>query len=85
MADSPRVAIIGSGFGGLCTAILPEKAGIESFTLSEKSLPHLRFEIESVRFDASRQPWPLRTTADEPLEAEVLVRAVGQLNRHRTD
>ena len=140
MADSPRVAIIGSGFGGLCTAILLKKAGIESFTLYEKSqrlggtwrdngypgaacdtpafsycfsfeqktdwsrkwapqpeiigylehcaasyglLPHLRFEteIESARFDAGQQLWRLTTTAGEELEAEVLVSAVGQLNR----
>ena len=33
----PRVAIVGSGFSGLCLAIQLKKAGIESFTVFEKS------------------------------------------------
>src|SRR2546428_13361785 len=32
-----RIAIIGSGFSGLCLAIQLKKAGIESFTVFEKS------------------------------------------------
>ncbi len=36
MAD-PRIAIIGSGFGGICTGILLRRAGIGSFTLYEQS------------------------------------------------
>jgi len=32
-----RIAIIGSGFSGLCLAIQLKKAGIESFTIFEKS------------------------------------------------
>lgn len=44
---------------------------------------HIRFgtEIESARFDESQGLWQLRTAAGESIEAEVLVSAVGQLNR----
>jgi cation diffusion facilitator CzcD-associated flavoprotein CzcO len=135
-----RVAIIGSGFSGLGLAIQLRKAGIESFTILEKSdrlggtwrdntypgaacdtpafsycfsfeqkmdwsrkwapqaeilgylehcarkyglLSHIRFgnEIAGARFDAERAAWRLRTTGGEQIEAEVLVSAVGQLNR----
>lgn len=34
---SPKIAIIGTGFGGLCMAIQLEKAGITSFVLLEKA------------------------------------------------
>ncbi|MGW4795126.1 flavin-containing monooxygenase [Nonomuraea sp. NPDC004297] len=34
---APRVAIIGSGFGGLCMAIQLERAGIRSYTVFEKA------------------------------------------------
>lgn len=34
---SPRIAIIGSGFGGLCMGIQLREAGIESFTILEKA------------------------------------------------
>ena len=34
---SPRIAIIGSGFGGLCMAIQLTRAGIDSFTIFEKA------------------------------------------------
>ncbi|MBI3770276.1 MAG: NAD(P)/FAD-dependent oxidoreductase [Deltaproteobacteria bacterium] len=33
----PRIAIIGSGFGGLCMGMQLKRAGIESFTILEKS------------------------------------------------
>src|SRR5215510_2261226 len=33
----PRIAIIGSGFSGLCLAIQLKRAGIDSFTIYEKS------------------------------------------------
>ena len=33
----PRIAIIGTGFSGLCVAIQLRKAGIETFTLYEKA------------------------------------------------
>jgi cation diffusion facilitator CzcD-associated flavoprotein CzcO len=36
-AEPRRIAIIGSGFSGLCLAIQLRKAGIESFTIYEKS------------------------------------------------
>ena len=36
-SDSPRVAIIGTGFSGLCLAIQLKRAGIESFTLYDKA------------------------------------------------
>jgi cation diffusion facilitator CzcD-associated flavoprotein CzcO len=34
--ERPRIAIIGSGFGGLCLGIQLKKAGIHSFTIYEK-------------------------------------------------
>ncbi|MFI6482070.1 flavin-containing monooxygenase [Nonomuraea sp. NPDC050663] len=34
---TPRIAIIGAGFGGLCMAIRLEKAGITSYTVFEKA------------------------------------------------
>ncbi len=37
MAPTPRIAIIGSGFGGLGMAYYLKKAGIESFTIYEKT------------------------------------------------
>lgn len=37
MASSPRIAIIGAGFGGLGMAIRLKGAGIESFTIYEKA------------------------------------------------
>ena len=36
-APTPRVAIVGAGASGLCMAIALKKAGIESFTIFEKS------------------------------------------------
>ncbi|HJQ82836.1 MAG TPA: NAD(P)/FAD-dependent oxidoreductase [Candidatus Binatia bacterium] len=44
---------------------------------------HIRFdtEIASARFDADAGVWRVRTTKGETIEAEVLVSAVGQLNR----
>ncbi len=46
-------------------------------------LAHIRFgtEVAAARFDAERSVWQVRTTAEETIEAEVLVSAVGQLNR----
>lgn len=46
-------------------------------------LPHIRFgaEIASARFDAAEAVWRLRTSAGEEHVADVLVCAVGQLNR----
>jgi cation diffusion facilitator CzcD-associated flavoprotein CzcO len=35
--NQPRIAIIGSGFGGLCMAMQLQRAGIESFTILEKA------------------------------------------------
>ena len=136
----PRIAIIGSGFGGLCMAIQLKRTGIHSFTILEKTdrlggtwrdntypgaacdspsfvycfsfelktdwsrkwapqaeilaymehcareydlLPHIRFgtEVAGARFDADAGVWRIRTAAGETIDAEVLVSAVGQLNR----
>jgi cation diffusion facilitator CzcD-associated flavoprotein CzcO len=46
-------------------------------------LRHIRFdtEIAAARFDEAAGVWHLRTAAGEPFEADVLVSAVGQLNR----
>jgi cation diffusion facilitator CzcD-associated flavoprotein CzcO len=135
-----RIAIVGSGFSGLCLGIQLKLAGIESFTILEKAdriggtwrdntypgaacdvpsiaycfsfeqkadwsrnfsphdeiraymehcatkyhlLRHVRFgtEVASARFDEQRALWVLRTSTGEEIEAEVLVSAVGQLNR----
>jgi len=135
-----RIAIIGSGFSGLCLAIQLKKAGIDSFTIYEKSdrlggtwrentypgaacdvpsmlycfsfeqktdwsrlwspqaeihaymehcartydiEPHIRFntEIAAARYDATDAVWRLRTAGGEEVVADVLVSAVGQLNR----
>jgi cation diffusion facilitator CzcD-associated flavoprotein CzcO len=139
----PRVAIIGSGFGGLGMAIRLKQAGFDAFTIFEKEarvggtwrdntypgaacdspsflycfsfeqktdwsrkwapqaeilqyiehcvakydlLPHIRFrtEVASATFDAEAACWRIRTTGGETIEAEVLVSAVGQLNRPAT-
>ena len=135
-----RIAIIGSGFSGICLAIQLKKAGIHSFTIYEKSdrlggtwrdntypgaacdvpsflycfsfelkrdwsrkwspqaeirdyiehcaraydiVPHIRFgtEIAAACFDAAAGVWRLRTVGGEEIVADVLVSAVGQLNR----
>lgn len=135
-----RVAIIGSGFSGLSLGIQLRRAGIDGFTIFEKSdrlggtwrdntypgaacdvpsfsycfsfeqktdwtrkwspqaeiqaymehcarkyelLPHIRFgtEIASARFDEATGVWRLQTTTGEEVTADVLVSAVGQLNR----
>ena len=36
-ARPPRILIIGAGFGGLCMGIQLKRAGIESFTILEKT------------------------------------------------
>jgi cation diffusion facilitator CzcD-associated flavoprotein CzcO len=136
----PRIAIIGSGFSGICLAIQLDRAGFGDYTIFEKAdriggtwrdntypgaacdspsfaycfsfeqktdwsrkwapqpeilaylehcarkyavLPRVRFESEiaSARFDPERGVWRLRTTAGEESEAEILISAVGQLNR----
>ena len=135
-----RIAIIGSGFSGLCLGIKLKEAGMHDFTIYEKEdrvggtwrdnsypgaacdlpsmaycfsfeqktdwsrkwspqpeiqeymehcarkyglLPHVRFrtEIASAAFDESAGVWRLATASGEQIEAEVLVCAVGQLNR----
>jgi cation diffusion facilitator CzcD-associated flavoprotein CzcO len=135
-----RIVIIGSGFSGICLGIQLKQAGIETFTIFEKSdrvggtwrentypgaacdtpafsycfsfeqktdwsrkwapqpeilgyiehcvrkyglEPHIRLgsEIESARFDEDESVWRIRTTAGKELVADVMVSAVGQLNR----
>jgi cation diffusion facilitator CzcD-associated flavoprotein CzcO len=137
---TPRVAIIGSGFSGLCLGIRLRQSGIETYTIFEKAdrlggtwrdntypgaacdvpsfaycfsfeqktdwsrkwapqeeirgymdecarkhdvLRHVRFdtEIADARFDEPAAVWRLRTTTGEEIEADVLISAVGQLNR----
>ena len=36
-AEGPRIAVVGSGFSGVCLGIQLKKAGIDSFTLFEKA------------------------------------------------
>ena len=135
-----RVAIIGSGFSGLCLGIQLERRGMASFTIFEKAqqlggtwrdnqypgaacdvpsfaycfsfeqktdwsrkwapapeileymehcarkyhvLPHIRFgtEVTAARFDEREAVWRLQTDRGEEHVADVLVSAVGQLNR----
>lgn len=138
--DGPRIAIIGSGFSGICLGIQLKKAGIHSFTIFEKSdrlggtwrdntypgaacdvpamaycfsfeqktdwtrkwagqgellaymnhcaqkygiVEHMRFgrSVEFARFDEAGALWRLRTGTGEEVDSEVLISAVGQLNR----
>ncbi|WP_300425094.1 NAD(P)/FAD-dependent oxidoreductase [uncultured Thalassolituus sp.] len=138
--DATRIAIIGSGFGGIGLAIQLKKAGFNNFTLFEKagdvggvwrdnSYPgaacdvpshlysfsfeqgpgwenrfgkadeihqylrycarkygiydhiHFNTEIESARYDAEESVWLLRTKAGALHSAQIMVAAVGQLNR----
>jgi cation diffusion facilitator CzcD-associated flavoprotein CzcO len=139
-ARPPRIAILGAGAGGLCAAIRLRAAGIDSFTVYEKSdgvggtwrdnsypgagcdvpshlysfsfapkldwsrkfagqpeilgyfealvdrfdlRPHLRFgvEVTAASWDDEAALWRLTTAAGEPIEAEVVISALGQLNR----
>jgi cation diffusion facilitator CzcD-associated flavoprotein CzcO len=139
-APPRRVAIVGSGFSGICLGVQLKRAGIDSFTIYEKAgrlggtwrdntypgaacdvpsmaycfsfeqkadwsrkwspqaeildymeqcarkhglLSHVRLdtEIASARFDQEAGTWQLRTTAGEEVVADVVVSAVGQLNR----
>jgi cation diffusion facilitator CzcD-associated flavoprotein CzcO len=62
----------------------PEILGyIEHCVRKYDVLRHIRFgaEVASARFDEDAAVWRVRTTAGETIEAEVLVSAVGQLNR----
>lgn len=138
--STPRIAIIGTGFGGLGMAYSLRKAGIESFTIFEKAQDvggvwrdntypgaacdvashlysfsfephypwsrrygpqaeihaylrhvadkydlrrHVRFgrEVQSADYDESRAMWTLRFTDGSTHEAQVVITAVGQLNR----
>jgi cation diffusion facilitator CzcD-associated flavoprotein CzcO len=56
---------------------------IEHCARKHDLLPHIRFqtEIASARFDTERSLWRIRTASGEAIEAEVLISAVGQLNR----
>src|SRR4051812_9864967 len=137
---TPRVAVLGTGFGGLGTAIRLVQAGITSFTIYEKAdgvggtwrdnrypgaecdvpshlyslsfapkpdwsrhypeqpeildyleqctddwglRPHIRFgtEIVSAAFDDEDAVWHLESRTGERFEADVVVCALGQLNR----
>jgi cation diffusion facilitator CzcD-associated flavoprotein CzcO len=138
--DTPGIAIIGTGFGGLGLAIQLKKAGFNNVKLFEKAgdvggvwrdntypgaacdvpshlysfsfeqdlgwqnrfgkadeihqylrhcadkygiRPHIRFntEIAGAEFDEEAALWTLRTTSGETHRAQVMVAAVGQLNR----
>lgn len=137
---TPKIAIVGTGFGGLGLAIKLKQAGYKDITLFEKASdvggvwrdnsypgaacdvpshlysfsfeqdrgwanrygkaeeihrylrhcadkygirPHIRFntEIAGADFDEARGVWTLRTASGETFDANVMVSAVGQLNR----
>lgn len=137
---SPRIAIIGTGFGGIGLAIRLKKAGFSNFILFEKAgdvggvwrdntypgaacdvpshlysfsfeqdlgwlnrygkaaeihqylrhctdkydlRPHILFntEITAASFDDTTGLWTLQTSQGETCQANVMVAAVGQLNR----
>lgn len=46
-------------------------------------LPHIRFdtEVRAAHFDEAAKRWELTTAAGEPLSAQILITACGQLNR----
>ena len=138
--DSPRLAIVGSGFSGLCLGIRLKQLGIDCFTIFEKAdrlggtwrdntypgaacdvpafsycfsfeqktdwsrkwapqeeirdymdhcarkydvLRHIRFgsEVTGARWDDDAAAWRIRTASGAETTADVLVSAVGQLNR----
>src|SRR5947207_292042 len=138
--DSPRLAIVGSGFSGLCLGIRLKQLGIDCFTIFEKAdrlggtwrdntypgaacdvpafsycfsfeqktdwsrkwapqeeirdymdhwarkydaLRHTRFgsEVAGARWDDDAAAWRIRTASGAETTADVLVSAVGQLNR----
>jgi len=138
--EPPRIAILGAGAGGLCMALQLQDAGIDTFTIYEKSdgvggtwrdntypgaacdvpshlysfsfapktdwsrkfaeqpeilgyfeslvrdhglEPHLRFgvEIESAQWHDAEQEWELTTASGDRIMADVVVSALGQLNR----
>ena len=140
---TPRVAILGTGFGGLGMAIRLVQEGITSFTIYEKAdgvggtwrdnrypgaecdvpshlyslsfapkadwsrhypeqpeilaylevctdewglRPHIEFgtEIVSARFDDDTSVWHLESRSGDEFEADVVVCALGQLNRPAT-
>jgi cation diffusion facilitator CzcD-associated flavoprotein CzcO len=142
-SPTPRIAVLGTGFGGLGMAIRLVQAGITSFTIFEKAdgvggtwrdnrypgaecdvpshlyslsfapkadwsrhypeqpeilaylekctddwdlRPHIRFgtEIVSARFDDDAAVWHLEARSGEGFEADVVVCALGQLNRPAT-
>ena len=61
---------------------------LERFAQTEGLSPHIRFGagVKSARFDADRSIWSLTTESGERAEADVVVTAVGQLNRpHRPE
>lgn len=65
-------------------ALQPEILAYMEHCADEYGLrPHLRCDTElaEARFDADTSRWHLRTTAGEAIEADILVSAVGQLNR----
>jgi cation diffusion facilitator CzcD-associated flavoprotein CzcO len=141
--ETPRIAVLGTGFGGLGMGIRLIRSGITSFTIYEKAdgvggtwrdnrypgaecdvpshLYSLSFvpepgwshhypeqpeilaylercaddfglrshielgtEIVSARFDDAASVWHLETRAGEEIEADVVVCALGQLNRPAT-
>jgi len=60
-------------------------AYLQGFADSRGIAPHICFDTEIIeaRFDERRALWTLRTASGESLEAEVVVTAMGQLNRPR--
>lgn len=77
MSTTPRIAIIGAGVSGLCMAIRLREAGIESFTIYEKSsrvggtwrdntYPGLFCDVPSRYFQYSFAPNPGWTRAFSP-------------------
>lgn len=91
-AGTPRVVIVGAGFGGIATAVKLKQAGIETFTLYESSLgvggtwwdntyPGAEVDVASLLYCYSfkRYPWT-RTHAQQPELQKYLEETVDQFD-----
>ena len=77
-AGTPTVAVVGAGFGGIATGVALKRAGIETFTIFERServggtwwdnqYPGCEVDVDShvYSFPFKRYDWP-RTHARQP-------------------
>ena len=90
-AGTPRVAVVGAGFGGIAAGVYLRRAGIETFAIYESSLgiggtwwdntyPGAEVDVGSHLYCYSFKPhdWP-RTHAWQPELQKFLEETVGRL------